>query len=436
MAITRKPLSPYKGDQDYIFVSYSHKNTDAILKLIARLQGDGYRVWYDEGIDPGTEWDENIATHVESCGCFIAFLSREYLASSNCKDELNFARELEKPRLLVYLEDIELPGGMRMRLGRLQAVHMYRYTDEQDFFEKLYGFSPLGKCRQLPGTAEPPSLDFAPFSKSDEWDTLRIGSRVFSGHLVGKGYAGKVYRFHDEAQNRDFVFKKYPTAVASSIPLFCNYDLERDLRQLKQENICRVLDIILGPEPAIVMEYIDGKNLRYYMEQKLLSLSESIDIVKQVLLGLEALHDMGIYYGDLTPYNVMLSNQRAYLCDFSEANYNGERCNNLTLLPPEVDYHSPEQRRMDPIDFRSDIYEAGMLLDSLTGLGLRSGERFTALNEASSTAQLLVKIIQKATEKEVEQRYQSTSEMLQDVDLAYLYASTDEMIDAYLAPEM
>lgn len=69
-----------------------------------------YRIWYGEGIDPGTEWDENIAEHVENCGYFIALLSKAYMESSNCKDELNYARELEKPRLLVYLEDVQLPG--------------------------------------------------------------------------------------------------------------------------------------------------------------------------------------------------------------------------------------------------------------------------------------------------------------------------------------
>ena len=138
--------TPYRGDQSYIFMSYSHRNMDAAMKIVERMQADGYRVWYDEGIDPGTEWDENIASHVESCGFFIALLSSEYLDSSNCRDELNYARDLGKPRLLIYLEDVQLPGGMQMRLSRLQAVHQYRYKNPDRFYEKLYASKGMEIC--------------------------------------------------------------------------------------------------------------------------------------------------------------------------------------------------------------------------------------------------------------------------------------------------
>ena len=129
---------PYKGDQPYIFISYAHKDSKLVWPIVDRMQKDGYRVWYDEGIDPGTEWDENIAAHVNGCSFFIAFLSEHYLASDNCKDELNFARDQGKQRILVYLEDVELPQGMAMRLGRSQAIFYNRYVDREKFFEKLY----------------------------------------------------------------------------------------------------------------------------------------------------------------------------------------------------------------------------------------------------------------------------------------------------------
>lgn len=142
-----KLLSTYKGKEPYIFISYSHRNRLEAEVIIQRLMNDRYRVWYDEGIDPGTEWDENIATHIEECGYFIALLSNEYLESSNCKDELNYARELEKPRLLVYLENIKLPGGMRMRLSRLQAIHKYKYDSEDAFSQKLEETDGLKLCQ-------------------------------------------------------------------------------------------------------------------------------------------------------------------------------------------------------------------------------------------------------------------------------------------------
>ena len=133
-----RKIIPYKGQEPYIFISYAHRDGVEVRSVLERMQRDGYRVWFDEGIDPGTEWDEVIASHVKHCGYFIAFVSENYLASGNCKDELNYARDLDKKQLLVYLRPVELPDGMAMRLGRLQNVGKSRYADEEDFYGKLY----------------------------------------------------------------------------------------------------------------------------------------------------------------------------------------------------------------------------------------------------------------------------------------------------------
>ena len=140
-------IRPYKGDKPYIFVSYAHLDKDRIAGILRRLIEAGYRVWYDEGIDPGTEWDANIATHIEGCSSFVAFISANYLNSDNCKDELNFARDQDKPILLVYLEDTQLPGGMRMRLDRKQAIYKFRYRSEEEFYKKLFEAEEISACR-------------------------------------------------------------------------------------------------------------------------------------------------------------------------------------------------------------------------------------------------------------------------------------------------
>ena len=142
-----KPEKPYDGSEPYIFISYAHKDKNKVFRTISRLQQEGYRVWYDEGIDPGTEWDENIAQHIMNCGYLIAFISGNYIGSDNCKDEINLARDLNKDRLLVYLEPTTLPLGMSMRLHRLQAIHEYTYEDRMDFNKKLLSAAGLEKCK-------------------------------------------------------------------------------------------------------------------------------------------------------------------------------------------------------------------------------------------------------------------------------------------------
>ena len=109
-------VQPYTGNEPYIFFSYAHRNNDAALQIIGRLMDAGYRVWYDEGIDPGTEFAEIIAAHVKGCSYFMALMSPAYLDSEYCKDELDYARNLNKPRVLVYLQDVTLPDWMQMRL--------------------------------------------------------------------------------------------------------------------------------------------------------------------------------------------------------------------------------------------------------------------------------------------------------------------------------
>lgn len=164
----RNRVAPYFGEEPYIFVSYSHKNEAAAMEIIRSLHDAGFRVWYDEGIAPASVWDDNIANHVEQCGLFLALLSQEYIDSSNCKDELNYAREMEKSRLLVYLQDIQLIGGMRMRLSRLQAIHRYKYDNQQLFYEKLFSAQGIEICRgaTVPHTlTEPQRKDNAGVAK-------------------------------------------------------------------------------------------------------------------------------------------------------------------------------------------------------------------------------------------------------------------------------
>ena len=142
-----KPHKPYEGDKPYIFASYSHKNYDDVIQIVNFLQDKGYRVWYDEGIDPGTEWADFIARRISDCSFFISFISEEYINSENCKDELEYSREEEKNRVLIYLNDIELSGGMAMRHGRIQAIHRYKYASMDLFGEKVMSAEGLDICK-------------------------------------------------------------------------------------------------------------------------------------------------------------------------------------------------------------------------------------------------------------------------------------------------
>ena len=78
----------YEGKGKYIFVSYSHRNTDLVYPIIERMFDERYRVWYDEGIAPGSEWPHNIEVHLKGCSAALIVVSENSLASKNCDNEV------------------------------------------------------------------------------------------------------------------------------------------------------------------------------------------------------------------------------------------------------------------------------------------------------------------------------------------------------------
>ena len=145
-------IKAYKGKEPYAFISYSHQDRDAVLEIIEQMTRDSYRVWFDEGITPGSELFDNIASHIEDCSIFIALISSNYIGSDDCRDELNFARDLSKDILLVYLEDTALPSGMAMRMNRIHSIFRFAYESAEDFYAKLYSAKGMDAVRA--GTQE------------------------------------------------------------------------------------------------------------------------------------------------------------------------------------------------------------------------------------------------------------------------------------------
>ena len=81
----------YEGNKPYIFVSYAHLNSETVLPVIRALRDQKYRVWYDEGISPGSEWPENIERHLYGADTVLVFVSADSLLSDNCENEVRAA---------------------------------------------------------------------------------------------------------------------------------------------------------------------------------------------------------------------------------------------------------------------------------------------------------------------------------------------------------
>ncbi len=106
-------FKPYEGSRPFLFISYAHLQSDAVLETIRILHEKGWRLWYDEGIPAGSDWPANIAQHMQSCERVVFFLSERALASHNCTSEMKTAARLGKPILIVRLEDAAADGAWK-----------------------------------------------------------------------------------------------------------------------------------------------------------------------------------------------------------------------------------------------------------------------------------------------------------------------------------
>ena len=132
----KPPFESYKGERTYIFTSYSHRNMQEVFGIIRKLNESRYRLWYDEGIEPGNEWPEIVGRAVLRCSQFLVFMSQTAAKSRNVRNEINLAFSEDKDILVVFLEKTNLSEGMRLQIGTVQFINKFDMK-ENEFVEKL-----------------------------------------------------------------------------------------------------------------------------------------------------------------------------------------------------------------------------------------------------------------------------------------------------------
>jgi len=123
------------GNSPYIFCSYTHKDKKIVYPIIKRLNEEGIRVWYDEGIPLSTDWEEYIMKRLAGCHVVLSFVTPNILNSKMTKKEIRTAMEKQKIFLGVYLEETNLEPALQI-IRTLQGLQKYDMSDER-FFSKL-----------------------------------------------------------------------------------------------------------------------------------------------------------------------------------------------------------------------------------------------------------------------------------------------------------
>jgi TolB-like protein len=126
-----KPIPAYSGDAPYVFVSYAHDDSAVVYPEIQWLHDQGFNLWYDEGLRPGSEWHSELAEAIENCSLCLFFVSPRSVDSAHCQREVHYAIDQKRQTLAIYLEPSELPSGLKFALSTIQATMRHELSEAQ-----------------------------------------------------------------------------------------------------------------------------------------------------------------------------------------------------------------------------------------------------------------------------------------------------------------
>lgn len=234
-----------------------------------------------------------------------------------------------------------------------------------------------------------------------------IGRRYIIERLIGGGGNGLVYKAWDNYL-RDTVaikifYSKEMGDIQEIVPL---------VRKLSEPKLVKVFHVdLLGDKPYLVMEYIEGVDLKTLMEIKKFKESEKISVIIDLLNALKSLHEAGILHLDLKPSNIIITRQgQLKLLDFGIS----ERRKVVALTPEAIrgtpTFMSPEQRRGEPVDERTDIYSVGLLI-----FWMLTGKNYEGTHQLEKLPLKWRRILKKALAPRKEDRFRNIEELKKEI---------------------
>lgn len=264
----------------------------------------------------------------------------------------------------------------------------------------------------------------------------QFGTRYEIIKEVDRGGMGRVYQALDKELNITVALKIIHPQHLTDEQAVARFKKEILLaREISHENVIRIHDF--GEEKGIKfisMSFIEGENLKDLIKRKgALGIKKTMDISRQICLGLQAAHRKGIVHRDLKPHNIMIDRQgTVFIMDFGLAkSIEGEGISLPDMVVGTPEYISPEQARGDKVDDRSDIYSLGvMMYEMATGklpfvsetvLGYIT-KHISAKPVSPSISNPLIpgffsRIILKCLEKSPARRYEDVALLLRDFSI-------------------
>jgi tRNA A-37 threonylcarbamoyl transferase component Bud32 len=242
--------------------------------------------------------------------------------------------------------------------------------------------------------------------------------------LIGRGGMGIVFKARQPHLDRWVALKLLPEKLARD-PLFAErfHREGRVLARLSHPNIVTVHDFGRTQDfYFLMMEFVDGVNLRQAMRVGRFSPAEALAVVPRICEALQYAHDQGVLHRDIKPENILLDGKgRVKIADFGIAKLAHEQAESMMLTGTgsalgTPHYMAPEQlERPSEVDHRADIYSLGVVFyEMLTG-ELPIG-RFAPPSASTPVGTAVDDIVFRALEKDRDKRFQSAGEVKTNVE--------------------
>ena len=263
-----------------------------------------------------------------------------------------------------------------------------------------------------------------------------LGNRYQIIRKIGDGGMAFVYQAKDKLLNRIVAVKVLRPEFVDDKDFLAKFKREAEaVANITHPNIVNVYDVGQeGKVHYIVMEYVDGKNLKEIIKDEgVLDEYTALDITKQIAKALSAAHKKGVIHRDIKPHNILISNEgrQVKVADFGIAKaVSNSTITNIGSIIGSVHYFSPEQAKGQPVSNNADLYSLGIVLyemlvgrvpfrgDSPISIALQhinENIEFTP-EEKTKIPHSIRTLISKMTEKSPEDRYQSAEEVIEDID--------------------
>lgn len=199
-----------------------------------------------------------------------------------------------------------------------------------------------------------------------------LNERYLIEKQIGEGGMGTVYQAADVRLNRKVAVKLLASELVSHPTARKRMTREATaLARIKHPNVVQVFDVFdHGPQLALVLELVTAGDLSQFVRPGGIGEKQAVALMTGVLLGLQAIHESDLVHRDIKPENVLVSPQGTVkLADLGVAQ--DRTAKERTQLGARLGtpaYMSPEQAQGFPVDARSDLYSAALLLfELLTG---------------------------------------------------------------------